>query len=203
LHELQTPLAISSNKLELLLEDELLAENHIVTINETKESLERMIKLNRALLMLSRIENNQFEAIDKINFNSVIHLVCDEFADLIDFKGIAIHIRDHGIFTTDFNVDLAQILVSNLIRNAINYNKTTDGVIKIDIYHNTFTIANTGKEIALMSEKIFDRFHKENNAVNANGLGLSIVKTIIETTKTIKINYSYSGNLHIFKIQKL
>lgn len=202
-HELQTPLAISTNKLELLLEDEELAEHHLITISETKESLGRMIKLNKALLMLSRIENNQFEAIEKINFNSLIFEVCEEFADLIDFKGIKIKINEQGTFIIDFNVDLAKILLSNLLRNAINYNKSLDGLIEIKIDQHHFTIANTGKGRELSADHIFDRFHKETSAVNSNGLGLSIVKTIIETNKNLKINYSYSGSFHIFKIQKL
>ncbi|WP_293924178.1 sensor histidine kinase [Sphingobacterium sp. UBA6320] len=202
-HELQTPLAISTNKLELLLEDEELAEHHLITISETKESLERMIKLNKALLMLSRIENNQFEAIEKINFNSLIHEISEELTDLMSFKGIDIQINEHGTFTIDFNVDLAKILLSNLMRNAINYNKSPSGLIKIEVYQHQFTIANTGKGKALVAEHIFDRFHKENDAVNSNGLGLSIVKTIIETNKDINISYLYSESLHIFKIHKL
>lgn len=202
-HELQTPLAISSNKLELLLEDEQLAEHHLITISETKEALERMIKLNKALLMLSRIENNQFDATQTVDFNSVIHEACEELADLIEFRGITLEVLEHGKFSADFNMDLVKILISNLLRNAINYNKSKNGFIKIDIHKDFFTIANSGKNTALQAENIFDRFHKENTAVNSNGLGLSIVKTIIETNKTISINYSYLNNFHIFKIQKL
>lgn len=202
-HELQTPLAISSNKLELLLEDEQLAEHHLITISETKEALQRMIKLNKALLMLSRIENNQFEVTEKVDFNAVIHHVCDELVDLIEFKGIAVEIIDHGKFSTDFNVDLVKILLSNLLRNAINYNNLKDGLIKIDIHIDYFTIANTGKSTPLQVENIFNRFYKENNAVSSNGLGLSIVKTIIATNKNINISYSYLNSFHIFKVQKL
>ncbi|WP_052764364.1 sensor histidine kinase [Sphingobacterium sp. IITKGP-BTPF85] len=162
-----------------------------------------MIKLNKALLMLSRIENNQFDATQTVDFNSVIHEACEELADLIEFRGITLEVLEHGKFSADFNMDLVKILISNLLRNAINYNKSKNGFIKIDIHKDFFTIANSGKNTALQAENIFDRFHKENTAVNSNGLGLSIVKTIIETNKTISINYSYLNNFHIFKIQKL
>ena len=202
-HELQTPLAISTNKLELLLEDERLSEQQLIAISETKEALERMIKLNKALLMLSRIENNQFESTDKVIFNSLIHQICDELADLIEYKGITVEIADHGTFILEFNSDLATILLSNLIRNAITYNKPKDGLIKIDIHGDSFSIANTGKNTALPPNSIFNRFHKENSAINSNGLGLSIVKTIIDTSSKIEIHYSYSNSFHVFNIQKL
>lgn len=202
-HELQTPLAISTNKLELLLEDERLSEQQLIAISETKEALERMIKLNKALLMLSRIENNQFESTDKVIFNSLIHQICDELADLIEYKGITVEIADHGTFILEFNSDLATILLSNLIRNAITYNKPKDGLIKIDIHSDSFSIANTGKNTALPPNSIFNRFHKENSAINSNGLGLSIVKTIIDTSSKIEIHYSYSNSFHVFNIKKL
>lgn len=202
-HELQTPLAISSNKLELLLEDEELAEHHLITISETKEALQRMIKLNKALLMLSRIENNQFEAMENVNFNVLIREICDQLSDLIEFKEISLEIIEPETFTVDFNTDLAKILISNLLRNAIHYNNSKDGIIKIEIHADFFTIANTGKSVPLQAENIFNRFHKENTAISSNGLGLSIVKTIVEANKTINISYSYLNSFHIFKIQKI
>ncbi|UIR54724.1 HAMP domain-containing histidine kinase [Sphingobacterium sp. SRCM116780] len=202
-HELQTPLAISTNKLELLLEDEQLNENQLIKISETKEALDRMIKLNKALLMLSRIENNQFEHTVNLNFNSLIQQLCHEFSEILDFKGVTVEVHEHDIFQAELNSDLANILLSNLIRNAIYYNKQNGGLIRIDISKEKLSIANSGKQTALHGETIFDRFRKENTAISSNGLGLSIVKTIVETNKNLKITYSYLNNLHTFSLYKL
>ncbi len=201
-HELQTPLAISSNKLELLMEDESLTENQLIQIAETKTTLERLIKLNKALLMLSRIENHQFVDSKIITFNDVIHNSITELSDILDYKNIELNLIEKEIFSINFNEDLAKILISNLIRNAINYNNKTEAYIEIVITEDHIQIKNKGEKKALNTESIFDRFNKDNKSIASNGLGLSIVKSILETNDQLNICYKYEEDLHIFSLTK-
>ncbi|WGU68008.1 HAMP domain-containing sensor histidine kinase [Capnocytophaga canimorsus] len=122
-HELQTPLAIAINKLELLIGDESLTEDKRLELSDVSDSLHRLVKLNRSLLMLSRIDNNQFAQKQLISFNEVSKKVASEFTDLFEYKAIDFSLVEKQIFETEMNPDLAYILISNLLRNALKHNK--------------------------------------------------------------------------------
>jgi signal transduction histidine kinase len=73
------------------------------------------------------------------------------------------------------------------------------GSIVIHLRTNSFSIANTGNNIPLPAEKIFERFSKINPSSQGTGLGLAIVKKIAELNRW-KINYHHDMNLHTFII---
>src|SRR5690606_21646760 len=116
------PLAISINKLELLAENEQLDEQGLATVSQVIETLQRLTRLNKALLLLSKIENKQFSDTTALQFNTVIRTLADDFRDMADARNIAFHLREEGTFTMNMNADLAIILASNLIKNAIVHN---------------------------------------------------------------------------------
>jgi len=201
-HELQTPLAITIGKLDLLLQDGNLPEEQTIKIAEAKQSLHRMVALNKSLLMLSRIENNQYATSTDVNFNEVILQKLEELEDFIQFKEIKVSQEQKGQFIATLNLELAHILISNLLRNAIKYNKES-GQINILITKNEIDIANSSNASALNPDYIFKRFHKGNQDSQSNGLGLSIVQTILEKYPNISIIYEFlDGNQH-FKLKKL
>ena len=74
-HELQTPLAITLNKLELLSNDSSLTEKQLVQLSEVKQSLMRMTHLNKSLLMLTRIENQQYKQAEYIFISKLLLLI--------------------------------------------------------------------------------------------------------------------------------
>ena len=201
-HELQTPLAITINKLELLIQDPDLSEKQLTKIVDAKFALLRMVALNKSLLMLSRIENNQYTTLEKINFNQIIKDMLMDFKEIFDHKHIQTNLEERGVFIIEFNPDLALILISNLLRNALKYNKE-NGVIQITIEDDTVRIANSSTTEALNPDYIFERFHKGNQDPNANGLGLSIVETILEKYPYLKINYLYESSMHIFQLKRI
>src|SRR5690606_5254582 len=114
-HELQTPLAIAINKLDLVIENNELTEDVAREISGAKLGLLRLSRLNKSLLMLSRIDNNQFPDRESVDLNSVIRTVIDEFSDMADYKELEIDIEQSGVFTASIHPDLAFVLVSNLI----------------------------------------------------------------------------------------
>lgn len=202
-HELQTPLAIAINKIEILLEDETLSEENLIELSNTRETLLKLVKMNKSLLMLSRIENNQFSPQEEVNFNDVTKKIVEDFSDMIDFKEIELKLNENNTFKSMINPDLAYILVSNLMRNAIKYNKNS-GIICINFYENGFNIQNSSLDSKpLNKELIFNRFYKSNQDTTSTGLGLSIVKTIIDNTQNLKINYQFENDLHTFEVKKI
>src|SRR5208283_3959431 len=70
-HEIQTPLAIIKSKLELLIQSEGLNEEQMGMINSVYESAARMSKLNQGLLLISKIDNNQFHQTEVVNLQKI------------------------------------------------------------------------------------------------------------------------------------
>src|SRR5690606_7047756 len=87
-HELQTPLAIAMNKLELLFEDETLSDRQAEQLQQALENLERLARLNRSLLLISKIENDQFSTFEKVSFQDVIEKVISDFSEMAAHKSI-------------------------------------------------------------------------------------------------------------------
>lgn len=201
-HELQTPLAITIHKLELLLDDSSLNGEQLTKISEAKAALHRMVGLNKSLLMLSRIDNNQYVAMELVDFTSLVKLLVEELEDFASFHEIRFVIKENGAFKVDFNRDLAQILLSNLLRNAIKYN-VQGGEITIEIYTDKIVIANDSDSGALNPDYIFERFYKGRQDSHSNGLGLSIVNSIIEKQQDFKLLYSYESSRHFFILKKI
>ncbi|WP_140938563.1 sensor histidine kinase [Sphingobacterium lumbrici] len=198
-HELQTPLAITINKLDLLLQDDELSERQLTKIAEAKQSLHRMVGLNKSLLMLSRIDNHQYKEVENVNFNELIKELLRDVEDFVSFREIKFNLTEETIFSTSCNSDLARILISNLLRNAIKYN-TNPGVIDIQISFNRLDICNSSTSGALNPQYIFERFHKGYQDSQSNGLGLSIVKSIVETCPNLEIAYRFENNFHVFSL---
>ena len=200
-HELQTPIAIAQNQLELILDDEKLNESQIQKLSETKGVLHRMSTLNKSLLTLSRIENRQFESNTELSVNEIVKGTIDKYNDLLDFKNIITNIIENGKFSVRANPDLMNILLSNLVGNAIKYNlKNGDILIKIDT--NEFSISNPSLLPPQNADQIFERFYKNTGDSGSTGLGLSIVKSILNNYPNLKIKYSYKDSRHIFKVSK-
>lgn len=196
-HELQTPLAISINRLELLAEKNSLAESDMTAISSVIQTLERLTRLNKSLLLLSKIENRQFQDDTVVTLNEVVKTTVAEFEDFAGFKKIKISIDEKGTLQKRMHGDLAQILVANLVKNAIVHNYA-GGTVEILITSTDLTITNTGRESELDGEKVFDRFHKETKEGQATGLGLAIVKAIV-SLYGMKILYSYR-KAHVMKV---
>ena len=200
-HELQTPLTIALNKLDLLIENSDLKEKEVMSLVETKQTLWRMVNLNKSLLMLSRIENNQYKNNVEVNFTTLTKDLIEDYEEILEAEEIKLETNFKADFILDFNIDLARILISNLIRNAIKHNNE-EKIIKIESDSNQFIISNTGKNATLDSNLIFNRFYKQGTSDGNNGLGLSIVDTIIKNQQNLKLDYNYVFPFHQFILKK-
>jgi len=196
-HELQTPLAISINKLELFAENSILPEDQMIEIGKITDTLNRLTRLNKSLLMLSKIENQQFSEEENINFNELIRLLAEDYSDLADFKKVKISITENDSLHFRMNKGLAIALISNLLKNALIHNHQ-EGFVNFIINHKEIIISNSGNNSPLNSDVIFNRFYRHTTTNESTGLGLSIVRSITNNY-SLSIEYSFNGN-HQFKI---
>lgn len=198
-HELQTPLAIATNKLELLIEKGNLQNEQAENIAEVMSIIERLVRLNKSLLLLTKIENKQFLENKSVSFNEVLKQSANDLEEMAEFKNVKIAIEEKAELTTEMDISLANIIVSNLLRNAIFHN-VENGNVNIEISENTIIISNTGIENSLNAEKIFSRFYKSETDQNGTGLGLAIVKAICHLYN-FSISYRFENALHCFEIR--
>ncbi len=199
-HEIQTPLAIIRAKLELLLQSDLLNSDHIQNIQSSLDAVNRLSRLNKELILITRIENQQFAEHETFLLNDLIAQQLDQLDPFITPKKITVTERIYHPVSVTMNRNLAEILISNLLTNAIKYNNP-EGKIVIEMNEHYLIISNTGEPLKINPEKIFERFLKDNKSESL-GLGLAIVKKICDFYDLI-IEYSYLNRdrMHSFMIQ--
>ncbi len=198
-HELQTPLAIAINKLELLIEKGNLQPDQAENIAEVMGLIERMVRLNKSLLLLTKIENKQFLNNQAISLNDLVKQSVNDLEEIAEFKNIRINVSENAELTIQMDVSLANIIVSNLLRNAIFHN-VSNGNVNVYISEDAIQVSNTGIENPLNSGKVFSRFYKSESDQSGTGLGLTIVKAICELYG-FSVSYRFENDLHWFEIR--
>jgi signal transduction histidine kinase len=198
-HELQTPLAICRTKLELLAQTKELTQEQAELVESLLQATDRISRLNRNLLLLSKIENRQFPDHEEINLNDIIEKVRALYAPQATEKKVKVNYSPVGTTTITGNSSLVEILVNNLWSNAVRH-APHDSTIHVDLCENALTISNSGEQLR-KPEKIFERFQRENTlATSGSGLGLSIVKKICEVS-SYRVSYFFNDDRHHFKIE--
>lgn len=200
-HELQTPLAMIQNKLELFIEKGDLKDSQYQDLAEVLNALERMIRLNRTLLFLTKIENAQDLDNQPVSINEVVLKVMDELEDIVEYKEVKLNLKEQETLWVEMDPALARVIVSNLLRNAIFYN-CPQGSVWIEIVDGSLKIRNTGQQVRLDSQGLFNRFQKQKNQSEGTGLGLAIVKAIADLYG-FEIAYSFEDSLHGFQLNFL
>lgn len=197
-HEIQTPLAIIRTKLELMVQSENIPQEQMKLVQDVYESTNRLSKLNQSLLLLAKIENRQFHEEQKIDLKNLIEKKLEQFEDMLAFKNITIEKKFIASPEIKMNLQLADILLSNLLGNAIKHN-LVDGKIIVELNSNSLSVSNAGNPLEISPEKLFGRFQKASPSSESVGLGLSIVKQICDTYN-FRLNYSNANNVHIVSV---
>lgn len=193
-HEFQTPLAVIRSKLELLMQNRNLKKESLTLIKSINEATTKLYKLNQGLLLISKIENQYFHEIKEVSLKQIIENCLDNYREIMELKGITIEVEATDEAYIEMNDVLADILISNLLSNAVRYN-VDNGFIKFQIDNQNLKVINSGLPLKTNPELLFRRFYKGSDNPQSVGLGLSIVKKITDTYN-IQITYNYNDNIH-------
>jgi len=199
-HELQTPLSILQGKLDLLIQSDRLGAEEAELITGLLRTRERMSRTVDDLLMLSRIGNQQF-APSSINWRALFQQHFDLLEGLIEQGGIRATIEGTSDCDIRLHPILADLLVANLLRNAVQHN-IPNGTIDVTIDAIGFTISNTGAPPSVDTSTLFDRFAKGDPSSSSTGLGLSIVKEICDSA-SLGVIYRFSVGMHSLVVQRI
>ena len=200
-HELQTPLAIVRGKVELLAESEGMTEQQREQLDEIYATLGRAVKLNKSLLLLSRIENGQYTEMEDVSVDEILDELLPDLMDIYEHKQVRlIRKREEQPFIIRCNHSLAQILVSNLVKNSLLHNRE-EGELQVLTTPTSLVIKNTG-DVPLDGEKLFRRFyHGMDGKKDSTGLGLAIARSIA-LSSSLKLTYEWQDGMHTFRLVK-
>ena len=196
-HELQTPLAILKNKLDILLQNQDLTEKQYQIAEEMNRALSRSSRINKNLLLLAKIENNQFEN-SEIHLDELLNQSMEILQEHFEQKNISVKTEISTDIKVNGNIGLTEVLINNLILNAIRHTPN-NGSISIKLNNSVFEVSNSGTE-KLNSDLLFKRFSRFSKDNNGSGLGLAIVKEICKS-QNWTIDYRFENNNHIFSVK--
>jgi len=194
-HEIQTPLAVIRSRLDLMIQDENLTEKQSESLQAVYNSVQKLAKLNQSLLLLARIENNQFHEKKQIDLKQKVEEKLADFHELWAARELAIQ-TTLAPAVLCMNEELLDVLLNNLLSNATRHNYN-GGKINIALNKNSLAIANSSQIAELDAMTLYHRFGKPSNGSESNGLGLSIIKQVCDTSG-FTISYRFGNGMHTF-----
>ena len=198
-HEIQTPLAVIQSTTEVLLQDEQLSEEQHRALSDLSSTTARLSNIVSTLLLLTRIENQQFRQETPIDFTAVVRDKIELFRELFEQRGIFPENRIEKGVQVKLHRVLAEILVSNLLVNAVRHT-AQNGKVEVILTRNEFTVRNAGQPLKGDSTRIFERFYKEDQSELSTGLGLSLVKMVADVSGS-HVVYRYENGMHVFSVE--
>jgi signal transduction histidine kinase len=197
-HELQTPLAIIGNRVEWLLDSTTITEEEAGELFKIKKTLSRAVRLNKTLLLLTKIDNGQFPESVEVDLVQMIRESAESYGDVYAEREVSVTQSLPAEFKVEMNESLAATLVTNLIKNAFVHS-SNGSEVHISIAGRTLTISNAGEE-PLDKEHIFERFYQAARKEGSTGLGLALVAAICRYYN-LRLEYFFADGKHYFEVE--
>ena len=198
-HEIQTPLAVIRSKTDLLMQQKNLNKESLSLIKSINEATTKLFKLNQGLLLISKIENQAFHDKKIVSLKHILESGLENYTEILQLKKIKVEMDLTDGALVEMNDVLAEVLISNLLSNAVRFN-IDNGFIRCHIDRDNLIISNAGPSMTIDPEFLFRRFHKGSDNPHSVGLGLSIVKKITETYG-MNITYTCKDSVHEIRLQ--
>ncbi len=190
-HELQTPLAIIRGHVDVLLQGEERSERDYRTLQGISEAVSRLSRLQQTLLLLTRIENDQFPAAALVDLQPLLAAKLEQLEPALTEQEIRVE-ADLSPAPVRLPPPLADVLLNNLLSNAIRHN-TRGGFVRIRLDRGVLSIVNSGPPPGVPAEAVFDRFVHGPSAASSLGLGLALVREICDRFG-LSVTYDYAGD---------
>ena len=199
-HELQTPLAVCSSRVEMLLDSPDLTEVQAGELVKVHRTLQDLIRLNKTLLLLTRIENGQFPESSETDFSALMSDSAEMFGEIYQGRNVSVKTTVRTPFVFRMNGELAVILVRNLMKNAFLH-CPPGSVIEVRMDAGGFSVSNPGTA-PLDGSRIFTRFyHSQSGTEGSTGLGLALADSVCRNY-SLSLEYAFEDGTHIFSVRK-
>ena len=199
-HEMQTPLAVCINRLEMLVDDaRALTPEQLSEIAAVQRTLGRLVRLNRTLLLLTKIDNGQFPESVEVDVTELAHRMVEEMFDIYAYRGLQLFFRNEAPLTFRMNASLAESLVANLLKNAFVHGDA-GGTVEVIVSPGRLSVSNNGAAGPLDGKHVFDRFYRGTEKEGSSGLGLAIVEAVCRLYGLCVV-YDYVEGRHRFTVE--
>ena len=195
-HELQTPLAVLGNRIEWMMDNTTLTEEQFAELSKMRQSIHRLTRLNRTLLLLSKIDSGHFLDRSPVDIVAIIENELEVYKEIYADKDIRCSVKMPRYFVVEMDEMLATTMVSNLLKNAFVHSHS-GGTVEIVISHGVLSVSNNGDE-ALDESRLFDRFYTSGKS-GSTSLGLALVKSISDYYD-FALNYGFRDGIHCFSV---
>ena len=196
-HELQTPLAVLSGRLEWLLDHTELTEEQMGEVLQMQRTLKRLSRLNKTLLLLTKIDNHQFPESTTVDIASLVREQQELYCEIFSARDIHWSLSLPESFPVQMNESLASVLVTNLMKNACLHSEP-GAEVQVRLENRTLTVSNPGAA-PLDQEQVFKRFYQGAKKEGSNGLGLALVKAVADYYG-LPIAYRFLEGRHCFSV---
>ena len=194
-HELQTPLAIIGNRVEWLLDEGNLTDEQGAELFKIQSTLTRAVRLNKTLLLLTKIENGKFPDSVQVDVARLVQDSVEMYSEIYASRQMTVQVDIEDEVKVEMNESLAATLVSNLIKNM--YVHSAEGAEgRVVVGNNQLVVENDGEQ-TLDSDRIFDRFYQGPKSKGSMGLGLPLVAAVCRTY-SLGVKYQFKAGRHCF-----
>ena len=180
-HELRTPVAVFKGSLDLLEQDQDRPRYEVDALRRMRKTADNMQSLLQTLLLLAREEYPQATA-EAASLKAVLEREVDRLAALAEAKGVRVTVVAARDVLIAAPAEVIEILVNNLLRNAVNY--SPGGNVELLIEPGTLVVRDSGVGMTQEEqERLFQAFYRGESgraAATGHGLGLAIVKRIAD-----------------------
>ena len=197
-HELQTPLAIIGNRVEWLLDSPSITEEEAGELFKIQKTLSRAVRLNKTLLLLTKIDNGQFPESVEVDIVTALEEGVESYGDVYAAREVNFTHKLPAELKVTMNESLATTLISNLVKNAYVHTPQ-GGDAHIEIVGRTLRVSNTGSE-PLDKEHIFERFYQAARKEGSTGLGLALVAAVCRYYN-LRLEYFFADGKHNFEVE--
>ena len=194
-HEIQTPLAIIQAKIDNIINEHAINDKQFEQVSSIQKDIQRLKQLNKKITILTKIDNRQFSNIENVLISQLVNDKVEDYKEL-EIKNI-VHLSNENL-VVQIDPFLAEILVTNLISNAIKHSLKNENIV-IFTNANSLLVSNPGETAIQNPDKLHFRFYREQNNFKSTGLGLSIVQKICDLYG-YTLNYKFENKQHIFSI---
>ncbi|MBR2007483.1 MAG: HAMP domain-containing histidine kinase [Alistipes sp.] len=196
-HELQTPLAIIGNRVEWLLDEGNLTDEQGAELFKIQSTLTRAVRLNKTLLLLTKIENGKFPDSVQVDVARLVQDSVEMYGEIYASRQMTVQVDIEDDVKVEMNESLAATLVSNLIKNM--YVHSAEGAEgRVVVGNNQLVVENDGEQ-TLDSDRIFERFYQGSKSKGSMGLGLPLVAAVCRTY-SLGVKYQFKAGRHCFII---
>ncbi len=198
-HELQTPLAVCSNRIEMMLDKPDLEDEFAEDLVRIHRSIQHLVRLNKTLLLLSKIENDQFPDVVEVHFASMLRDAVELNDEIYVHKSLRSSFVEDGNFILKMNEQMASVLVGNLLKNAYVHT-ANGGNVDVCVWTGGFSVSNTGCS-PLDSSRMFSRFYLPGGRKEGStGLGLALAYSVCDRNG-LALSYEFAGGRHVFSVK--